>query len=120
MVSTADGPKSLFSNLTDSEANGIMANVSAGLMPGYNLSNISQLFADMFEGDIDKAYSFKNYALPQMMMNGTLCQTNDAYATGGQKALQPYCDAWAKDESRIRESLAQTASETRLGQLGRQ
>ena len=54
-----DGPVSAFSNFSESEANEIMTNISADLMAPYNLSNVSQLFADIFEEDA--GFSWQNY-----------------------------------------------------------
>ena len=54
-----DGPVSIFSNFSGSEANEIMTNISLNLMAPYNLSNVSHLFADIFEEDT--GFSWQNY-----------------------------------------------------------
>lgn len=59
MVDTVDGPVSIFSSFSELEANEIMTNISVNLMPSYNLSNISQLFADIYEEDT--GFSWQNY-----------------------------------------------------------
>ena len=59
LVDTVDGPESMFSNFSEAEANEIMTRISVNLMPPYNLSNVSQLFADIFEDDVE--FSWQNY-----------------------------------------------------------